>query len=134
MGNKINYKKYENACPPGTYSTWEKRVYENECQMCPEGYNCDDYAITNITLRFCPQGHWCPEGTYEPRKCPPGTYFSERGAVQESDCVDCLAGHFCPEASAYPIECSPGHYCDPGASAQITCPGGYYCNNSTYFL
>lgn len=102
--------------------------------MCPEGYNCDDFAISNITSRHCPSGHWCPLGTSEPRKCPPGTYFNETGAVNEFDCLDCPAGNYCPEGSSFAVPCSPGHYCEPGASAQVTCPGGYYCNSETFYL
>ena len=128
MGNKLVYNTYVNECPPGTYSSWDKRVFMNECRDCPEGYACNDYAITNLTSRDCPSGHWCPQGTAEPMKCPPGTYFNDTGAVYEIDCNACPAGKYCPEGSSEPIECSPGNYCEANAEAQITCPGGYYCN------
>lgn len=87
------------------------RVWENECTMCPEGYECNDYAITNITLRECPKGHWCPAGTTKANLCPPGTYYNETGAVYEGDCLNCPAGYYCPEGSQEPIRCKEGTYC-----------------------
>ena len=128
-----HYNSYINKCPPGTYSTWSKRVFEADCTICPEGYACDDYAVTNLTERLCPRGHWCPLGTSTPKKCPPGTYFNATGAAYESDCGDCPAGYYCPEGSAEPIQCTPGHFCSVGSSAQTTCNGGFYCNEATNF-
>lgn len=98
----------------GTYNFQEMRVYQNECNMCPEGYACDETAITDLSDKLCPPGHWCPEGTAEPRKCPPGTYFDEYGASQEIDCITCPAGYYCPEGSAEALRCTPGHYCTAG--------------------
>lgn len=132
-GNGLVYDTYVNECPPGTYSTWDKRVFMNECQMCPEGYECNDYAITNLTLRECPSGHYCQQGTKQAHRCPPGKYFSGKGATTEADCLTCPAGKYCPEGSAEPLTCTGGHYCEQGAHAQITCPGGYYCNADNNF-
>lgn len=133
MGNKLVYKEYEYECPPGTYNSWEKRVFQNECSQCPEGYDCGDYAITNLTSRECPPGHWCPAGTKSPNKCPPGTYFRDYGAVYERDCLGCPAGYYCPEGTAEPIRCTPGHECKANSRAQITCPGGFFCNEDTNY-
>lgn len=133
MGDNNIYTSYVNECQPGTYSSWDKRVFMNECSVCPEGYACEDYAITNLTTRECPSGHWCPQGTAKARPCPPGTYFEFTGAVYETDCQICPAGKYCPEGTSEPIECSPGHYCLQGSVGQITCPGGSYCRESTNF-
>lgn len=133
MGEKLVYDSYVNPCEPGTYSSWDKRVWQNECSVCPEGFACDDFAIQNLTNRECPKGHYCPVGTATALKCPPGTYFNERGAIAESDCMPCPVGTYCPEGSEETIPCSPGHYCDAGSSTMITCPGGFYCNEDNDF-
>lgn len=133
MGDKIVYDKYVNECAPGTYSSLKKRVFMNECSMCPEGYECDDYAITNLTLRECPGGHYCGAGTKQASKCPPGYFFDGRGATIVEDCIKCTAGSYCPEGSSEPIKCTGGHFCLAAAVTQITCPGGFYCNADTNF-
>lgn len=130
---KVSYNFYEYKCPVGTYNQFTKRVYEYECQNCPEGYFCNEEGLYNVTANLCPLGHYCPERTVEPVPCPPGFYSDELGTVAEADCIACPPGSYCPEGNAGPIECSGGFFCLAEQPAMITCPGGYYCNRATNY-
>lgn len=40
----------------------------------------------------CPGGHYCPEGTAQPEKCPLGTYSSAVLLTAVGQCLNCTAG------------------------------------------
>ncbi|CAG5098823.1 Oidioi.mRNA.OKI2018_I69.XSR.g16008.t1.cds [Oikopleura dioica] len=71
---------------------------------------------------ICPQGAYCPAGSFTPQPCEEGTYTTGPGKGKNDDCEMCKAGHFCSgEVLSDPVT---GVYYD-GTSGQ--CEGGYYC-------
>jgi hypothetical protein len=107
----------------------------------------EDTARFRTHQRLCDEGHFCPgDGTRV--ACPSGTYATQRGLSSSSQCAQCPAGHYCPEASTDPLPCasvdvfcpagssvptavSLGHYTTGGdpttRSAQALCVPGFYC-------
>lgn len=118
-------------CEAGTYSPWNKTLYQYNCMDCDTGYYCPTPGMANITGFDCPKGHYCPQRTVEPRPCPPGTYQESIGAIEEDACEGCPLGKYCPEAAEQPIDCEDGYYCSWGSAAMLTCTGGFYCNEDT---
>lgn len=142
-------------CDPGTYCAYEHG--SNFTGNCSPGYWCE-YGVdrpnptgnnasscaTNLNGScpyfdgketgkggICPIGKYCPEGTFQPRNCPPGTY----GPVTKlSACWPCMQGFYCPgsnsEYSSRP--CPSGHYCPNGTKTQFEnpCPIGTFNNNT----
>ena len=113
-------------CPAGTYSI----STIDGCDPCPAGYLC--YGGTNTDRpkdelydfgTICGKGQYCPEGSYSPEFCPPGTYNQNFGAKSLEQCT------LCPEGSsnaAYGAEgCSPcGQFAtSPEGSTQCSCIG-----------
>jgi ephrin receptor-like protein len=47
------------------------------CEPCPSGLYCPDQQT--VVPAKCPKDHYCPAGSYEPKKCP-GLHASGRGA------------------------------------------------------
>lgn len=95
--SQYNFANECKECPPGTYSFYDT----DGCAPCPAGYVC--YGETNTgrpTLlvqdrgEICPKGHYCPEGSSEAIRCPPGTYNDAFGAKSEDDCSLCQADTF----------------------------------------
>ena len=153
--------KYKNEfpCPAGTYnSNTSSTALAEACKPCPAGYYCPQ-ASPSATSQ-CPMGYYCPEGTGIGTRfaCPLGTYSSQLGLVNGSQCVDCPVGHYCPDGSqgapsVAPMPCPPGTYnpytktgyrlncapCDAGMSCPRAaqnastdpCKEGYYCPNGT---
>lgn len=100
--------------------------------------------------RRCDMGHFCPgDGTRYP--CPAGTFGNATGLTSASQCLPCMAGYFCPEASvtgtdeacggvdvfcpagsSSPTPVAAGHFTRLGAtstrSSQQQCPAGYFCS------
>ena len=60
----------------------------------------------------CPVGYYCPEATWEPITCPPGTYRDSTGAGNITDCFLCPAGYYCPDTNGTlaGIICDVGKY------------------------
>ena len=148
----------EIGCPSGTY---QNMIGQWNCSECPAGTYCEalgDYVDTTIPEsndtsftgrsrsmsgvsipKRCPRGSYCPPGTRTDREylCPPGSYGSMDGLIDESQCTDCPAGVYCGEtgASNYTGPCAAGHYCELGASVatptdNVTgglCLTGKYC-------
>ena len=167
-------------CPERSYSFMEGARNESQCMLCPQGYYCtvpDDYDNSVHDYSMVP--HRGGQGTYYPQgrngfPCPAGTYSG--GEVYDSNgirynasggsnretamltnlrqCLNCTAGHYCPEESHVPRECPAGKYqpyqgahhlenclpCDPGyacpeggmtASRHVVCSPGHYCPPGT---
>ncbi|CEM31004.1 unnamed protein product [Vitrella brassicaformis CCMP3155] len=109
---------------------------------CPDAYPCKGYP--------CPEGYYCPAGTFAEKACPPGTYSGARAPVC-SDCPPgkycpisglnasfvqganapyiCPFGHYCPEGSITPVPSLPGYFVDyEGAQKPTPCTNGEYCS------
>ena len=102
----------------------------------------------------CPHGHYCPEASVVPTRCPSGRY-GERQGLQDNSCSGpCRAGHYCPlstvntkpdayscggthlycpQASSFPLLADIGFYTIPEAvdgkhrENQTKCEPGWYC-------
>ena len=143
------------ACPDGTYleETGKSRV--EDCLVCPPGEYCGQGVGTGTK---CPDGTYsseegissladcinCPGGYFcasenddpilEPLPCGEGTYSRPK----QSECQDCLQGHYCDlnttseEAMIYYKVCPEGSYCPNGTDhvpdlVNDECPIGYWC-------
>ena len=98
--------------------------------LCPPGtFNYTDAGP-------CPAGFYCPVGTAEPEKCPPGTFSNETKLSSEEQCTNCTPGHYCENFNLVEPEglCRKGYYCPSGASKpdMIECPAGAYCIEGTF--
>ena len=60
----------------------------------------------------CPEGHYCPAGTYVSTQfpCPTGTFYNLTMATALEDCIYCTAGSYC----ATPGLTNPTGLCDAG--------------------
>lgn len=87
---------------------------------------------------LCTAGHYCPEGTINPLKCPAGTFSNQHGNVNISQCTACTTGLYCQYdgRTNETGSCDAGYYCTIGASSPIQpsktstggpCTRGHYC-------
>ena len=172
------------VCPSGRsvisrYSNATGLIQETDCEICPAGKYCRGGLIAgdcfsghlckggsgtpepdNLTPesigQICEKGFYCPAGTTEQKKCPPGLVVERAGARSENECDLCPGGKFCPVSEdesqpTQPRECRPGFYCEYGrnnsdemvpcpvgtfnpsilandSSSCQACPPGYYCD------
>lgn len=124
--------------------------------MCSAGFYCVSSAETSTPTvgptvgDECPRGFYCPEGTEVPIACPIGSFSINVRLGNASECVPCLAGHFCDQSAAvftsglcvegyYCPEgstsntsesCCPGHYCPEGTPVPLPCPTGTYSSST----
>ena len=62
---------------------------DNTTTICPPGtFNYTDAGP-------CPAGFYCPIGTAEPEKCPPGTFSNKTKLFAIEQCENCTAGEYC---------------------------------------
>ena len=104
--------------------------FSENATLCPPGtFNYSDAGP-------CPAGFYCPVGTAEPEKCPPGTFSNETKLSSLEQCQNCTAGKYCGEFNLVKPSglCREGYYCPSGASRAdwIECPAGAYCINGTF--
>ena len=136
---------------------------------CNEGFYCSFASPTktppsreNGALTghgsFCTAGHYCPEGSSHPIKCPGGYYCSrDRLRFHEGKCEAgyycrlgatsktptgleqqggdlCPAGYYCPEGSDSPTPCPPGTYNQNTGSTNLAdcriCDNGRFCKDA----
>ena len=80
-------------------------------------------------------GRFCPKGTAEPEKCPPGTFSNKTKLTSQDECVNCTEGMFCGEFGLTKPsgKCWAGYYCPTGADRPdyLVCPNGSYCTNGS---
>ncbi|KAF4141759.1 hypothetical protein GN958_ATG09004 [Phytophthora infestans] len=111
-------------CLPGTYSETTQNANASYCLSCSPGFICSTSGIVtpfekcpagficpggeSSATQPCPKGSECPEGSFEPRSCPAGTFADEKGLA---------SCKLCPER----------YYCEAGSGTPQICPQGYYC-------
>ncbi|XP_014845642.1 PREDICTED: uncharacterized protein LOC106919650 isoform X3 [Poecilia mexicana] len=137
-------------CLPGTYQNLPGQA---DCIECPAGFFCPGVVSADVdqvtgtsTPVPCPKGHYCPPGTQTgvAFPCPAGTFSSQMGLSNKSDCEPCPPGRYCSSSGlATPSGfCSPGYLCVQGSlSAQPEegptgrrCSAGSYCPQSTSYM
>ncbi|KAI4815467.1 hypothetical protein KUCAC02_005611 [Chaenocephalus aceratus] len=118
----------QHACPAGTYGNKSGMVEEWQCSLCDPGVYCK--GTDNLTGFPCPPGFFCFVRTSVPKPCPKGTFSTQSGLVDESQCRRCSPGFYCSETglSAVSGACLPGHYCSEGSIVPSPCPSGSYQN------
>jgi len=85
--------------------------------LCLEAGCLADYGL-------CPVGHFCGNGTVEPKRCPPATYGPVQGLAK---CYTCPRGSYCNQSSTRFFDCPQGYYCPEGTALDWTpCPVGRY--------
>ena len=77
--------------------------------ICKDGYLCDKGSQTEEGSRPCPQDSYCKAGVKT--TCPAGTYSLNFGLVDESECIECPPGSYCPNNSIGIKDCPEGFYC-----------------------
>ena len=140
-------------CIAGTYVNSEGNRDISNCQLCTDGMYCagsgnnlpdgdcdqgyycpaGQESATPAGLQ-CTQGHYCPTGSYEPLRCPSGTYQDEAG---KWFCKGCPAGYYCDNTKGPVVlfnssECPTGHFCPENTSVSTAnpCPVGYFSNET----
>jgi hypothetical protein len=82
---------------------------------------------------LCPVGHYCELESGVATPCPPGTYSNETALYTREQCRPCKAGHLCDDQAISNISahvCPPGHFCPHASAEPIECPAGTYYNAS----
>jgi hypothetical protein len=74
--------------------------------LCSAGYYCMESAQTSTPIQdsnanICPVGHYCPEGTDEPIKCPVSTFSNNTQLRIVGDCTPCTAGKLFQDLSLF---------------------------------
>ena len=111
---------------------------------CAAGYYCEAASNTStpvelrdldgvIVADVCWAGFYCVEGSTTPQACPAGTYNDVTGATDESFCLPCDEGYYCPLAgnlSSSRQPCPANFYCPAGTAEPYEngCPVGHYCD------
>ena len=139
-------------CQKGTYCPEGSPVP----RTCPAGQHCDSDALgapsgncsagyfclggaqlskptDGTTGNVCPAGSYCPEGSKNFNRCPPGTFSSNTENKELANCGNCTRGFFCNGwgNTGTTDECDAGFYCPPGQSERnpngLECIKGHYC-------
>lgn len=128
----INYL----ACPGGSYPS--VNFESNGCVLCPAGkFSSRSFVWTSSTApaptaaceQQCPLGHYCPEGSTKPIKCPAGRYGMAMSLGTNRCSGDCAAGYFCPPAStvANTLPCGNiTYYCPAGTPQRFHVDPAFY--------
>ena len=134
-------------CSSGSYC--EDHGLSSPTGLCDSGYYCDGNASeARPPHRRCPAGFYCPRGTGVPYPCPIGTFSSDVGNIEVSQCLactpgfycdgagltaprgECSAGFYCPENQTVPtpptFKCPKGNRCPNGSAVPLPCPAGEY--------
>jgi len=92
--------------------------------------NIISYDDSNVSSAqaLCPKGQYCPADSKLSIPCAIGKYQNFTGKTEESDCLACASGFYCPSLGLdYQIECPIGYKCPSGSlSAAEICPIGTY--------
>ncbi|KAL8273754.1 hypothetical protein Esti_002354 [Eimeria stiedai] len=139
------------ACRAGTYGAYVPEKESPDCLPCPEGFFCDEAAMTRVSIKpctagytcnstglprprtICPAGAYCPEGTAisAGTPCPAGTWSSQTGLTSISECKRVRAGVYSYEGATSVDghgRCAKGYYCPEGSADPFaaSCPPGTY--------
>eukprot|EP00466_Bigelowiella_natans_P015235 jgi/Bigna1/85198/estExt_fgenesh1_pg.C_20409 len=141
---------YMHPCPFGTMNPNQGGKNLSDCEPCQGGRMCPVGASDGVP---CNPGHYCKFNDEVPaRACPIRTYNPNSGSDNISACLPCKAGywcnqtalsdysqypcpagHFCPEATTYPLACPPGSFRDATGAQSLSdchaCPGGTFCGS-----
>jgi hypothetical protein len=124
-----------NACPGGYVPS--KDFTSNGCEPCPAGrFVSGTYekagqkiSASNGCKSVCPLGHYCPQASSKPIKCPAGRYGSSMG-LKSVDCSGiCKEGFYCPTMSTRsdPYPCGRiSHYCPKQSATRVLVDVGFY--------
>ncbi|XP_061734344.1 neurogenic locus notch homolog protein 3-like [Nerophis ophidion] len=145
---------YSYPCQVGQYRSNAAGHSGAVCVSCPPRHYCDKPGVD--TPSVCPQGFYCPEGSFFAHPCPEGSYGSRSALGDEGECSPCGGGRYCTgvglakpsgicegrfycregSKSATPVDghtgglCPPGSYCPPASSSPSPCPPGTFSNIS----
>lgn len=88
-------------------------------------FTCPIYSV-NFTGGICPLGHFCPQGSSEPKSCLRGTYCGQTGLAGPEG--NCTAGYYCSggDTISNPRNCTAGKYCPEGTEEERPCPVGTF--------
>ena len=120
-------------CPAGTYQNRLGQKALQSCQTCGLNYSLDNWTgyfcpeAGSYMQTVCPPGHFCIPGSPIAFACPPGTFRSMPGGLQNLSCYKCPEGRYCPNGSVLPISCPPGNFCSDSSAYPTVCPGGCFC-------
>ena len=121
-------------CPTGLVINNEGASSINNCTDCPAGFICTN---SSTIAQPCNPGYYCPFMS-ESVPCPSGSWSNIEMATNQSACLLCPEGFWCPEiATVNPLmnPCPIGHYCPLGTGSlagfnltanPIPCPAGTY--------
>ena len=125
------------ACSPGFYNN---KYLQHNCTKCVEGYFCPNSGMSTYVEYLCIAGHYCPEGTAIPVRCPAGTFspLTIYGNYDVKNCTACSSGYYCATAGLVEVTgpCDAGYYCTQKASSKTQpsytdtggpCTKGHYC-------
>ena len=96
----ILYKNWHHHCTiyfAGGYYCTVGTIYPT--LPCAAGYYCRNSSQSaspsqGDEANQCPVGHYCPEQTTEPIKCPIGTFSNSVLLMNESNCTPCTQGNY----------------------------------------
>lgn len=88
-------------------------------------FTCPLYSV-NFTGGICPLGHFCPQGSSEPKQCLRGSYCGQLGLASPEG--NCTAGYYCSGGDIIPNprNCTAGYYCPEGTEREVPCPVGTF--------
>jgi len=136
------------SCPPGSVAAWGA----TNCSMCSPGFTNNTVSslcgeclagtfnpVEGGTCLPCDPGQYsdqgstgcldCPKGSYSAMEgtpvctpCGPGRYNPEVGQLEQSSCLICPTGYYCPfPMTEEPVACPTNFYCKAGYSLPVSC-------------
>lgn len=125
-------------CSGGYYCVRGSR-YQKPTAYSTYGVSDGCLCPSNSTGGVCPKGFFCPEGSWEPKKCKEGYYCKESGLEENTASGKCDAGYYCaggasrkdPTDGVTGNVCMMGRYCPAGSGANpMSCPVGTFSNRT----
>jgi hypothetical protein len=122
------FNETRTMCPLYTYNNLSGGQSLLDCLPCPPGYFCNEEGMAMYQVNPCPPGYYCTQATYSPVPCPEGTYRSDEGAGNITDCWPCPAGYYCVgyNQTTNGTQCERGEFCPEGTQVPMTCQPGMY--------
>lgn len=150
----------QTSCASGTYNSEKGSATANDCIPCEQGKYCPNVVGTKVNcpqgktcaegassssdaakVADCPAGHYCPSGSFQGKKCVPGTYQDAAGSTSCKTCsanktcdgigltseTACPSFRECPSGSIRGRRCEPGEYIASGSNTCVSCLSSKYC-------